>query len=93
MEPLEIEGKRYYLVPEEALKDAVMPIEAGLRVPDMMTVEQFAEAFGESPATVRQACAKGLMPAIKPYGRRWFVYARRLFGLDCNGAKGEGNAA
>ena len=45
--------------------------------PELMTVEQIAEASGMCARQVRYQCAKGKLPAVH-IGRRWYVSKTKL---------------
>lgn len=49
-------------------------------VPEVMTVEQFARAYGSTPKCVRERCYRGSLPSTKA-GALVYVLARQAFGL------------
>ena len=45
--------------------------------PDLLTVEQMADALGLAQNTVRSLCRSGELPAVH-IGRRWYVPRAKL---------------
>lgn len=49
-------------------------------VPEVMTLQDFSDATGILPGTVRTVCADERIPAVK-IGRTWVVRSREALGL------------
>lgn len=83
MNPIEIDGRRYALVPVDGIEESVAVFDRGVpAVPEVVTAKDFAGMLrdGTSPTTVRRMCKEGVFPA-KQLGREWYVRAREAFGL------------
>ena len=90
MKPIEIDGRRYALVPLSDLEGAVAVCDKGVpAVPEVVSAKDFAFMLrdGTKPVTVRRRCKEGVYPA-KQLGREWYVRAREAFGLPPAVVKG-----